>query len=570
MAGRGTRAKRSSPSCALALSIGLGASATAFAQDPAASSATRAPAGGHRIAELPQEALARRATQADADAVLASVNRLLDAYQLGDIPRFDALLANTLPGRQRLLEGLLRGLSSERHARIHLFDVQVTAGPDVAAIQAGWEKRSLSGASFAPQLERGRFNLLARRAADHGGWLLTAIEGDNPFAPGASTAIAARLAIGTSSIALASLSTRCAGTTAPPVSTTALNGSLSGTATFAARSSRASTNLAANLSGARLGSVPVGVADYVVTLNGDPLPGAPISVPISIPLTASATGGAGGPFAVVATAPAFQATITYPDPTPGPSSVDVQGTLSGTVTIDPSNPRLPTATGLLSGTLLGTGVAPVALNLVQVPFAISTSDTNLPRGVQVSIQVRATLTAQENGRYAGIGRSTDTVTITRLPGGTFDSIPVSTVIATLTPGTVPVRAAVLAPRPAINAQVSGPPVDLRLAVAGSNVACAPVALSIEVQSAALQGQAAVTVQVTTDQGDREALNLPEIAPGRFARTTVPLARTGGTRPGNGVVDVVDPGTTLTVTFVDAQPLAGQPPVRPLTGTVRVQ
>ena len=143
-------------------------------------------------------------------------------------------------------------------------------------------------------------------------------------------------------------------------------------------------------------------------------------------------------------------------------------------------------------------------------------------------------------------------------------------IGTLTPGTVPVRAAVLTPRPAINAQVSGPPVDLRFAVAGSNVACTPVALSIEVQSAALQGQGAVTVQVTTDQGDREALNLPEIAPGRFARTTIPLARTGGTRPGNGVVDVVDPGSTLTVTFVDAQPLAGQPPVRPLTGSVRVQ
>ena len=102
-------------------------------------------------------------------------------------------------------------------------------------------------------------------------------------------------------------------------------------------------------------------------------------------------------------------------------------------------------------------------------------------------------------------------------------------IGTLTSGTVPDRGAVQASRPAINARVSGPPVDLRLTVPGTGIPCAPVPLSIEVPSAALPGQGGVTVQLTTD-----------------------------------------PGSLLSVTFVDAQPLAGQPPVRPLTGSVRVQ
>ena len=133
-----------------------------------------------------------------------------------------------------------------------------------------------------------------------------------------------------------------------------------------------------------------------------------------------------------------------------------------------------------------------------------------------------------------------------------------------------VRGGVLVPRAAIAARVSGPPIDLRLSAPGSQLPCAPVALSIEVQSAALQGQGGVTVHIMTEHGDREALSLPEVVPGRFARQSVAIARTGGARPGNGVVDIVDHGGTLTVTFVDAQPLPGQPPVRPLTGTVRVQ
>ena len=118
-----------------------------------ASAPASAAAGGHRIAERGGEGtLARRATQADADAALRALNQLLDAYQTGDLAGFDALLANTLPGRQRLVEGFMRGLAEQRNTRVHLFDVQVTAGPDVAAIQAGWEKRSLASAGFTPQL----------------------------------------------------------------------------------------------------------------------------------------------------------------------------------------------------------------------------------------------------------------------------------------------------------------------------------------------------------------------------------------------------------------------------------
>ena len=123
--------------CALAMSMAIASAAPAFAQGLAPSVPTPAPAGGQRIAEPAQQALYRRATQADADALLGTLNRLLDAYQTGDLPGFDPLLASWLPGRQRVVEGLIGGLSGERHARIHLFNVQVTAEPETAAIQAG-------------------------------------------------------------------------------------------------------------------------------------------------------------------------------------------------------------------------------------------------------------------------------------------------------------------------------------------------------------------------------------------------------------------------------------------------
>jgi hypothetical protein len=537
------------------------------AQSASASAPASAAAGGHRIAERGGEGtLARRATQADADAALRALNQLLDAYQTGDLAGFDALLANTLPGRQRLVEGFMRGLAEQRNTRVHLFDVQVTAGPDVAAIQAGWEKRSLASAGFTPQLERGRFNLLARRAAGGAGWVLTAIEGDNPFAPGASTAVGARLTLGAAAIGIAGLSTRCPGTIPVATEATPVAGSLAGSAIFAAGALGTTTTLSGSLTGPRIGSVPVSVPGYALTLSAASAPASALAVPVSVPLTGSATGAAGGPLSVVATGPAFSAAVSFPDPTVGPPGIGVEGTLSGSVT---TSRNTLGASGVLSGTLMGTGLSPIALNLVPVELSLSTVTNEPPfpqQTVQLSIPVTATLARQENGRYAGIATGRAFARFTWAPGGA--GAVASGIVSG--PVSVAVRGATLLPRPPISGQVSGPAVELRPVVGAAGPPCTPVPLSIEVQSAALQGQGGVTVQMTTDQGDREVLSLTELAPGRFARSTVPMARTGGVRPGNGIVDAVDPGSSVTVTFIDTAALPGRTPVRSLTATFRIQ
>ncbi len=111
---------------------------------------------------------------------------LLRAYEAGNVLLFQRRLDPAMMGYQQLLDGVRSDANALRQIRMQLIDTQITAGPDVTVIQTGWEKRSLSAATFQPQLSSGRSQILMHRGKD--GWRLAAVSGDNLFASNAGTA----------------------------------------------------------------------------------------------------------------------------------------------------------------------------------------------------------------------------------------------------------------------------------------------------------------------------------------------------------------------------------------------
>lgn len=117
---------------------------------------------------------------ADARKAQAELEAMIRAYESGNINYFQSRLDPALIGYQRFVDGVIRDNNQLKQLRIHLFDTQVLAGPDVAVIQTGWEKRFLSVVNFQPGLFSGHTTILLHRDEDQ--WKITAFAGDNLFA----------------------------------------------------------------------------------------------------------------------------------------------------------------------------------------------------------------------------------------------------------------------------------------------------------------------------------------------------------------------------------------------------
>lgn len=115
----------------------------------------------------------------DMKAARAALDELIRAYEAGDIGAIQARLDPAMIGYQRFLDGMRRDTANLKQIRLHLFEANVTAGPDVAMIEAAWEKRFFGVADFTPGIFSGRSTFLMHRAKD--GWRLAAVSGDNPF-----------------------------------------------------------------------------------------------------------------------------------------------------------------------------------------------------------------------------------------------------------------------------------------------------------------------------------------------------------------------------------------------------
>jgi hypothetical protein len=116
----------------------------------------------------------------DMKSARGALDEIIRAYETGDIGAIQARLDPAMIGYQRFLDGMRRDTANLKQIRLHLFEANVSAGPDVAMIQAAWEKRFFGVADFTPGLFSGRSTFLMHRAKD--GWRLAAVSGDNPFA----------------------------------------------------------------------------------------------------------------------------------------------------------------------------------------------------------------------------------------------------------------------------------------------------------------------------------------------------------------------------------------------------
>ncbi|MDI1302360.1 MAG: nuclear transport factor 2 family protein [bacterium] len=112
----------------------------------------------------------------------AALNDFLRAYERGDIAGLQRSLDPALIGYGQLLDGVQADAARYRQMRVTLSDVQVMAGPEVAVVQAHWQKRFLAVNSFQPVLQEG--NAMFMLHGDSDGWRLAAVAGDTPFAGG--------------------------------------------------------------------------------------------------------------------------------------------------------------------------------------------------------------------------------------------------------------------------------------------------------------------------------------------------------------------------------------------------
>jgi hypothetical protein len=109
-----------------------------------------------------------------------ALDELIQAYETGNTGLIRSRLDPAMIGYQRFIDGVIEDNNRLKLIRIHLSDVQVLAGPDIAVIQANWEKRFLSANGLQPDLNSGHSMFLLHR--DQGQWRVAAFGGDNLFA----------------------------------------------------------------------------------------------------------------------------------------------------------------------------------------------------------------------------------------------------------------------------------------------------------------------------------------------------------------------------------------------------
>jgi len=141
--------------------------------------ATAAAAANADSASPAPEAQASVLYLSEARAAAQALDALLRAYEQGDLAGVRNFLDPGFIGYQLFLDGVQRDLHAQRLIRVHLEQPRITAGVDVAVIQAAWTKRFFDAATFRPELRTGQLTVLMHRTAS--GWQLGAIHGDSPF-----------------------------------------------------------------------------------------------------------------------------------------------------------------------------------------------------------------------------------------------------------------------------------------------------------------------------------------------------------------------------------------------------
>lgn len=496
-------------------------------------------------------AIVKRATREDADHAYAALQELTRAYEARNLALLQGRLDPAMVGYQRIIDGVAAQGGLQRATRVIFTDTQITAGPDVAVVQTAWEKRAVASSSFTPQLLLGRVTFLLKRRPAGGEsngsgldrWLVTAIDGDNPFANlspvsrGGTTQPLARISASMTAVPLASIPSTCAGVPVLPSQTTPVSGSLAGIVTWQPGATTASGSLSGTLSGARIGTVSVSNITFSGVLT--PLreaasqPTAVQTINVSVALTGSASGPANGPFTITASGNANNG-FSYSDPRGSVIVTDtLSGMLMGQVTISPTRPAI----GSLSGDVTGRRVGNLTISNAPITSTTANAPASIPiRTIPLTVVVGGSVSGPAAGPLSG--NVSGSIVLTPFDTQSPSSVTISVSARVTAPGTV---------FPPLTATVTGA-VTATATVAPPPVPCVAIPVMLEVLDAAAAGRGPVTVALTTSQGDTESLTLNEASPGRFVVFGIPMARAGGVRVRDNFIEVIDPGAVVTVTY----------------------
>jgi hypothetical protein len=111
----------------------------------------------------------------DARKALAAFEDILRAFEAGNVSVIRQKLDPSMIGFQQLLDNITLESNECKQMRVTLVNTQVQAGPNLAVLQTGWEKRCLLLPSFTPKLTTGRSTVLLHLGSN--GWTFAAITG---------------------------------------------------------------------------------------------------------------------------------------------------------------------------------------------------------------------------------------------------------------------------------------------------------------------------------------------------------------------------------------------------------
>ena len=107
---------------------------------------------------------------------------ILTAYENGDTAKVEAGIEPAMVGLTLLLKAVQDAHVQQQSMRLHLRDVELTAGKDIVVITAQWEKRYLTTGRAKPGLVEGVATFVLRRTDAR--WQLSGMSGKNLFTSG--------------------------------------------------------------------------------------------------------------------------------------------------------------------------------------------------------------------------------------------------------------------------------------------------------------------------------------------------------------------------------------------------
>jgi hypothetical protein len=128
---------------------------------------------------LSEKSSEKPATAADRALLETQLLALIDAYERGDVGFFQAKIDPAMPGYSRVLDAMRRDATAQTRPRLLFTDQTWSVGPNVALLQARFQKRYFNARDLNPELVEGRVVMLLSRDGDL--WRISAITGDSPF-----------------------------------------------------------------------------------------------------------------------------------------------------------------------------------------------------------------------------------------------------------------------------------------------------------------------------------------------------------------------------------------------------